>query len=181
MTRADVMKLFPDATEEQITSLLNQYNSDIKAKADKNKDDSEKVKELQAQLDELNEKNMTDLEKLQKQVEKLVNDGKMKDSKIASMEMENQLAKIGIIGDSSKSLFNEDGSLNVESLGQIISDREKSAVSNFEKQALKDTPNPSGVVDEKPTKTQAEEIAETVGKSFGDAAKASNNIISAYL
>lgn len=145
MTRADVMKLFPDATEEQITSLLNQYNSDIKAKTDKAKDDSEKVKELQSQLDALNEQNMTELEKLQKQVEQLVQSNAKKDDEIASMVLTNQLATIGIVGDSAKALFNEDGKLNVESLGQVISDREKAAVSNFEKQNLNNTPSKQGV------------------------------------
>ena len=29
MTREDVKKIFPDATDEQITSFLNQSNSDV--------------------------------------------------------------------------------------------------------------------------------------------------------
>ena len=45
MTREDVKKIFPDATDEQITSFLNQSNSDVakeKAKNQKLKEDAEK-------------------------------------------------------------------------------------------------------------------------------------------
>ena len=43
MTREDVKKIFPEATDEQITSFLNQSNSDVareKAKAQKLKEDA---------------------------------------------------------------------------------------------------------------------------------------------
>ena len=46
MTREDVKKIFPDATDEQITSFLNQSNSDVakeKAKAQKVKEQAEKA------------------------------------------------------------------------------------------------------------------------------------------
>ncbi len=32
MTREDVLKLFPEATDEQITNLLNQNNSEVARK-----------------------------------------------------------------------------------------------------------------------------------------------------
>ena len=35
MTREDVLKLFPEATDEQITNLLNQNNSEVKRKKNK--------------------------------------------------------------------------------------------------------------------------------------------------
>ena len=50
MTREDVKKIFPDATDEQITSFLNQSNSEEtkkKAKAQKMKEDAEKAKALE--------------------------------------------------------------------------------------------------------------------------------------
>ena len=52
MTREQVLKLFPDATDEQITGLLNQTNSEVAREKEKNKAYKEKagdelVKELQ--------------------------------------------------------------------------------------------------------------------------------------
>ena len=38
MTREDVKKIFPDATDEQITSFLNQSNSDVDKEKAKPKD-----------------------------------------------------------------------------------------------------------------------------------------------
>lgn len=145
MTRADVMKLFPDATEEQITSLLNQYNSDVKAKTDKAKDDSEKVKELQAQLDALNEQNMTDIEKANTERDKALNSVADLQKQIKSMQTKTSLAELGIIGEQAEKLINADGVVDFATLGQIISDREKTAVSNFEKQNLDNTPSKQGV------------------------------------
>ena len=56
MTREDVKKIFPDATDEQITSFLNQSNSDVakeKAKAQKVKEQAEKADALEKELEEL--------------------------------------------------------------------------------------------------------------------------------
>ena len=50
MTREDVKKIFPDATDEQITSFLNQSNSDVakeKVKAQKVKEQAEKADALE--------------------------------------------------------------------------------------------------------------------------------------
>ena len=66
MTREDVKKIFPDATDEQITSFLNQSNSDVakeKAKAQKVKEQAEKADALEKELEELKQQNMTDAEK----------------------------------------------------------------------------------------------------------------------
>lgn len=78
MTREDV-KIFPEATDEQITSFLNQSNSDVareKAKAQKLKEDAEKAEALEKELEELKQQNMTESEKaeLERQKEKAANE-----------------------------------------------------------------------------------------------------------
>ena len=53
MTREDVKKIFPDATDDQITSFLNQSNSDVakeKAKAQKAKEQADKAEALEKEL-----------------------------------------------------------------------------------------------------------------------------------
>ena len=50
MTREDVLKLFPEATDEQITNLLNQNNSEVareKTKAGQYKAKADSADELQ--------------------------------------------------------------------------------------------------------------------------------------
>ena len=72
MTRNDVLKLFPDATDEQITNLLNKSGEEMareKEKANQYKAKADKADELQAQLDELQAGNMTELEKANKALE----------------------------------------------------------------------------------------------------------------
>ena len=53
MTREDVLKLFPEATDEQITNLLNQNNSEVateKNKVKQYKEKAESADELQKRL-----------------------------------------------------------------------------------------------------------------------------------
>ena len=72
MTREDVLKLFPDATDEQITNLLNQNNSEVateKNKVKQYKAKAESADELQKKLDELEAGNLSDLEKANKDLE----------------------------------------------------------------------------------------------------------------
>ena len=69
MTREDVLKLFPEATDEQITNLFNQNNSEVakeKNKVSQYKAKADKADELQTQLDELQAGNLTELEKANK-------------------------------------------------------------------------------------------------------------------
>lgn len=72
MTRNDVLKLFPDATDEQITNLLNKSGEEMareKEKANQYKAKADKADELQTQLDELQAGNMTELEKANRALE----------------------------------------------------------------------------------------------------------------
>lgn len=68
MTREDIKKQFPDATEEQITALLNINGTDIEG-AKKNNVDPKVLKQLQedsAAYKKLQEADLTDAEKIQK-------------------------------------------------------------------------------------------------------------------
>ena len=77
MTREDVLKLFPEATDEQITNLLNQNNSEVateKNKVKQYKAKAESADELQKKLDELEAGNLSDLEKANKDLESAKNE-----------------------------------------------------------------------------------------------------------
>lgn len=169
MTREDVKKIFPDATDEQITSFLNQSNSDVakeKAKAQKVKEQAEKADALEKELEELKQQNMTDAEKteLERQKEKAANEKRISDleSALAASQREALTGKItsifasaGMKGDSYagaiKAFSNmdaEDALKEAQNFVDEISEVNKSTLDTakaaWEKEALENTPNPGG-------------------------------------
>ena len=91
MKREDVIKLFPDATEEQITSALNAFHKEIDDAKDKAKsvrdENAAKVAELQAQIDAFNSKDDSELEKIQKKLDKVSADYDKAQKTIKNMEL----------------------------------------------------------------------------------------------
>lgn len=169
MTREDVKKIFPDATDEQITSFLNQSNSDVakeKAKAQKVKEQAEKADALEKELEELKQQNMTDAEKteLERQKEKAANEKRISDleSALAASQREALTGKItsifasaGMKGDAYagaiKAFSNmdaEDALKEAQTFVDGISEVNKSTLDTakaaWEKEALENTPNPGG-------------------------------------
>lgn len=169
MTREDVKKIFPDATDEQITSFLNQSNSDVakeKAKAQKMKEDAEKAKALEEELEELKKQNMSESEKaeLERQKEKAANEKRISDLESALKAAQKDaltgkitsiFASAGMKGDAYagaiKAFSNmdaEDALKEAQAFVDGISEVNKSTLDTakaaWEKEALKNTPNPGG-------------------------------------
>ena len=150
MTRAEVKELMKswgieEPTDEQITDYLNRMQKAVKAaedKANRYKADADKVKDLEKQIEELNSANLTDIEKANKATEDAMNKVADLEKTVKQMKQLKALADVGIVGEDADGLFGEDGNLNVEKLGQIITAREKSAVDVYKKQALDSTPSP---------------------------------------
>lgn len=138
-----------DPTDEQISNLLNAIGSETskaKALADKYKADADKVTDLQKQLDDINAQNLSDVERANKEVEKANQKVAELEKSIKTMQLKADLAGKGIIGENADKLVESlsNGSLDVELLGQIISERETSAIANFEQKNLDGTLNPEG-------------------------------------
>ena len=169
MTREDVKKIFSDATDEQITSFLNQSNSDVareKAKNQKLKEDAEKAKALETELEELKKQNMSEAEKaeLERQKEKAANEKRISDleSALKTSQKEALTGKItsifasaGMKGDAYagaiKAFSNmdaEDALKEAQTFVDGISEVNKSTLDTakaaWEKEALENTPNPGG-------------------------------------
>lgn len=169
MTREDVKKIFPDATDEQITSFLNQSNSDVakeKAKAQKMKEDAEKAKALEEELEELKKQNMSESEKaeLERQKEKAANEKRISDLESALKAAQKDaltgkitsiFASAGMKGDAYagaiKAFSNmdaEDALKEAQAFVDGISEVNKSTLDTakaaWEKEALENTPNPGG-------------------------------------
>lgn len=171
-----------EPTDEMITSYLNNVNGAIKTekdKADKLKADADLAKELQAQLDAINEKSLTDVEKANKETEKANLQIAELQKQVKQMETMNKLANLGIVGEQATKLFSSEGAIDFDVLGQIISDREAQASSLKEKEILAKTPNPQGGHTGK-EKSEAEVFAESIGKTMAGINKASNDILAQY-
>jgi len=169
MTREDVKKIFPDATDDQITSFLNQSNSDVakeKAKAQKVKEQADKADALEKELEELKQQNMTEAEKaeLERQKEKAANEKRISDleSALATSQKEALTGKItsifanaGMKGDAYAGAIKAFSNMNAEdalkeaqTFVDGISVENKNALDTakaaWEKEALDNTPNPGG-------------------------------------
>ena len=172
MTREDVLKLFPDATDEQITNLLNQNNSEIareRGKADKYKTDAQKAADLQKQLDELNSQNLSDIEKANSERDKALNSVADLEKTIKSMQLKTGLAEQGIVGEQADKLIESlnGGSFDTALLGQIISEKNKTAIADYEKKNLHDTPNPDGGTGEPGKDEKPEDVKNAESITFG--------------
>lgn len=173
-----------EPTEEQISSYLNQIGGETKSYKDKlsemgAKDD--KIAELEKELEKINKQNMSDIEVANSERDKALNSVASLEKQIKAMQAKAELANLGIIGDVADKLLSGNGGIDYATLGQIISDREKKAVSDHEKKTLENTPNPDGNKGgDKPEKTQAEQIAESLGKSAAASSKDSEAIIASY-
>jgi DNA repair ATPase RecN len=169
MTREDVKRIFPDATDDQITSFLNQSNSDVakeKAKAQKAKEQADKAEALEKELEELKKQNMTEAEKaeLERQKEKTANEKRISDleSALAISQKEALTGKItsifanaGMKGDAYAGAIKAFSNMNAEdalkeaqTFVDGISVENKNALDTakaaWEKEALENTPNPGG-------------------------------------
>lgn len=190
MTREEARDLLISAgvaepTDEAISNLLNKHNAEVskqKAIADKYKSDATKVAELEKQLEELNDAKLSDIELAKKETEKSNSRVAELEKQIALMQRKTDLASKGIVGEQADKLIREDGSLDIEILGQIISERETTAKSQLEKDLLNKTPNPKGGNNENTNeKSDVEKMAESVGKQIASVNKASADVLAQYI
>ena len=173
-----------EPTDEQITNYLNQIGAETKGYKEKLAsagDKDNRIAELEKELEKINKQNMSDIELANAERDKALSSVANLEKQIENMITKTELAKLGITGELADTLVSGNGKLDFAALGQIISDREKNAISEYEKKALENTPNPSGNKGkDEPQKTEAERIAESLGKSASATGKDSEAIIASY-
>ena len=191
MTREEAKKALvglgiaePDDT--QVTSYLNQVNGAIKSekdRADKYKTEADKVAALQAQLDEINNKGLSEVEKANKATEQANARIAELEKNIKTMQTQTQLAELGIVGESAEKFFTADGNIDFSVLGQILSDTKKNAAIAKEKELAGSAGNPGGQggASSTPEKTDAEKFAESYAKRVADSDKATTDALASYL
>lgn len=178
MTRQDVLKLFPTATEEAITQMLNMHNSELEGEKSKNKADAkdkETIKSLQEQIEALQNKDLTEVDKLQKQIDKLNAENQQATQTIRNMEMKTALLGQGLSTDDADKFIAQMGkdTFDASVLGEII----KNAIAQKEKDDLHKTPNPTGAKGGTDTRSDAEKLASSLYSNNSNAPK---DILSNY-
>lgn len=138
-----------EPTEDNITSYLNSVGAETKRaneRANAYKADADKAKEYQQRIEEMENEKLSDIEKANKATEQANSQIAELQSQIKSMQLKADLATNGIVGEKADELIKslESGSFDANLLGQLIAEREKTAVANFEKEKMLNTPNPTG-------------------------------------
>ena len=175
-----------EPTDEQISSYLNQVNGETqkeKDKANQYKAKAEKADELQTQLDEIEAGNLTEVEKVNKDLEaannliaKLQKDNAVRDQREAAM------TNFKITAEQAKAVVKDDGSLDYTELGKIMSEKETAAAQAKEQEIANGSTNPGGGMAGgnkagADNKTNAEKIAESL---ISNAPK-NNDVLSHYI
>ena len=170
-----------EPTDEQITNYLNQVNGEAqkeKTRAEQYKADAAKVKELTEKLAELENANLSDIEKANKAAEEANAKYEELQKKFEMNEKRSEalkhLAGMGITGDEAEGLINENGVISdYEALGKILSEREKAAATKKEQEIANNSTNPNGGDNNNSgndDKTDDVKMAEAI--SFGNSASA---------
>lgn len=174
MTREDAKRNLEgfgieEPTDEQVTNYLNQVNGESqkeKKRAEQYKEDARRVSELQKKLDEMENANLSEVEKANKSVEEANKRIAELENQIKRADTLKQLADKGITGEDATNLIHEDGTLDFDTLGKILTDRETAAATAKEKEIAGQSSNPNGGKQggDDDTRTEAEKLASTLIK-----------------
>lgn len=155
MTREDVRKLFPDATDDQITGLLNQSNSEIareKAKTEKLKSDFKELQGykdqnelLQQKIAEMEQEGLSEVEKLRKTLDESTQEiARLKKNELINNQRSEAVSNFKITGEQAKEVVKDDGTFDMVKLGQIIAEKEQASALAKEKELVAASSNPGG-------------------------------------
>lgn len=177
-----------EPTDEQVTDYLNQVGGETqreKNRAETYKKDADKAAELQKQLDELNNQNLSEVEKANKALEDAMKQLEEQKKVNSELNLAKSLAEKGITGDDAstiiKAALDGDNNALVEAIGKITDAKITDAVAAKEKELLENTPNPKGAGgDGGDTKTDAEKLVTSFFGSKGGGEK-KDSVISHYV
>lgn len=190
MTREDIKKQFPDATEEQITAILNINGTDV-TNAKRNNVDPKILKKLQedsAAYAKLQEAGLTDEEKIQKALQD-AKDSKIEFAKKSNrLDAEKILVGAGLTEEDYKDLIDgivtDDAEVTknmATNLASLISKQKDSAIQKTKEELMDGTKTPGGTGgSEDDDKTDAEKFAEGLVADNNENSTKSSDIIGLY-
>ncbi len=185
MTRQDVIKIFPTATEEQITAFLNAFNSEVKVEKEKNKDLKDTSKDLEAAMKELEElRAKVDSgapDDWQSQIEKLTEANNKAQKTIKNMELKNSLKEKGFSDeDADKFIKTMDEGGDIAA---VMGEMKNNVIASYDRERMDKTGDPDGGDGTNPDEeAKADEaFAKSIAGSIGHGSKTSNDIVDAYI
>lgn len=174
-----------EPTDEQVTNYLNKVNGEIQKEKDKAveyKEKAEKADELQKKLDDMEAGNLSEIEKANKALEaanKTIAD--MQKSNAIRDQREAAMTNFKITAEQAKTIVKEDGSLDYAELGKIMSEKETAAAQAKEQEIAKNQAVPGGGAGGDKGKTEAEKMAENIGKNLAGTNKTAESIVNSYI
>lgn len=141
-----------EPTDEQITGYLNQHNGEVKKvqeDADKWKKEAEKAEGLQTKLDEIEQQNLTELEKEKKAREAAEKTTVELQKQLTQLAVEGIFAKANLSGEEFAGMMGALASLDLETAKTSaeafvagISKRDEANKTQWQKETFENTPNP---------------------------------------
>lgn len=182
MTREDVLKIMPNATDEMITAFLNAHHGELQAEKDKSKNLSnsanEELAKYKAEVERLEKASKeSGADDLQSQIKKLTEDNEKAQRTIKNMELKANLLGQGFSADDVDAYIkakDEGGDI-----AAVLGKMKDNVISAHDKARLENTPKPQGSGSTPPdTKDTASKL---VGTIFGDSNnKSTNDILANY-
>lgn len=184
--KANLVKLgIAEPTEQQITDYLDSVATETTPLKEK----AEKADELQTQLDDIQNQSLSDAEKLQKQIEALENSNRSLTESSLKSEAKAILKGSGLDNETIEAILPgmvagldkvEDVQARTNAYVGGVNKVLETKLKEHEKKELDNTHVPGAKTPPGEDKTDAEKIAESIGKTVSEAGKGSADIISAY-
>lgn len=192
MTGEDIKKQFPDATEEQITALLNINGTDIEG-AKKNNVDPKVLKQLQedsAAYKKLQEANLTDAEKIQKALQDAENSKNEFAKKSSRLDVEKIFVAAGLTEEDYKDLIDgivsedaEKSKTMANGLVAMLTKQKEVAIQKTKEELMDGTGGSGGdggAGGGRDEKSEDVKFAESIAASFAVDGKSVQNVFENY-
>lgn len=191
MTREQIKEQFPDATDDQITAILNINGGDLAAAKKNNIDQKElkRLQEIETEYSKLKDADLTDAEKIQKALDEAAEIKVNYTKKSNKLEAEKILVGAGLTEEDYKDLIDGLVSEDCErtktmssSLASLLSKQKEATVQKVKEDLMDATkiPGGSGSGDPKDEKSEDVKFAEDVAFSFGMDNKNSQSVFANY-
>lgn len=173
-------------TDEQVEKIIAENSKDIQsanAKATKNNAELERLQGIEKEFNALKDQNLSEQEKTTKELEKAQNRiAELEKAQSLSLQRTSAAEKFKITAEQAAQVVKDDGSLDFDALGKIISDKETAAAQAKEQEIANNTTNPGGgTAGGNKEKTEAEKTAESIGKTLAGTNESAKSIVDSYL
>lgn len=165
------------AEHAKVVQSANAKAAELKAKADS-------ADELQKKVDELEAGNLSEIDKANKALETANKKiAELEKAQAVATQRSNAASKFNISAEQALKIIGDDGTLDYDALGKIISEKETAAAQAKEQEIANNSTNPGGgsVGGNKEEKTEAEKTAETIGKTLAGTNETAKSIVENYL